>query len=237
MATDDKGIIKQSNSSDIAAFIEQAKQLRETTMSTASCGRLMFALDATASRQPTWDSACDLQGQMFETAQSVGDLQVQLCFYRGYHESRFSQWFNQAAQLHRAMRSVRCEGGLTQIKRMLHHALDEHLKHPVSALVFVGDCVEENPDVLCNLAGQLGIHRVPMFVFQEGYDPDAEPTFKELARLSGGAWCRFDHSSAQQLRDLLTAVAVFAAGGKKALQSFTEVRPALAPMVKQLTAK
>lgn len=237
MTTDDKGIIKESNSSEIAAFIQQAKQLSETATGTASSGRLMFALDATASRQPTWDSACELQGQMFEAAQNVGDLQVQLCFYRGYHESRFSQWFNKAAQLHRAMQSVRCAGGLTQIKRVLRHALDEHLKHPISALVFVGDCVEENPDVLCDLAGQLGIHRIPVFVFQEGYDPDAEPTFKELARLSGGAWCRFDHSSAQQLRDLLTAVAVFAAGGKKALQDFTDARPALAPIIKQLMAQ
>ena len=237
MATDDKGIIKQSSASEIAAFIQQTKQLSKTVMGTSTSGRLMFVLDATASRQPTWDSACELQGEMFEAVQDVGDLQVQLCFYRGYHESRFSQWFNTASQLHRAMQSVRCAGGLTQIKRILRHALDEHVRQPVSILVFVGDCVEENPDVLCDLAGQLGIHRVPIFVFQEGYDPAAETTFKELARLSGGAWCRFDHSSAQQLRDLLAAVAVFAAGGKKALQDFTGARPALAPMIKQLTGQ
>jgi len=236
MVSDDKPITTGSNSSKIADFIQKASAMRVASAS-ASSGRLMFALDATASRQPTWDSACNLHGQMFEAAQSVGDLRVQLCFYRGYHESRFSSWFNRAAQLHRAMQSVRCAGGLTQIKRVLRHALDEHLKQPINALVFVGDSVEENPDVLCDLAGQLGIHRVPVFVFQEGYDPDAEPTFREMARLSGGAWCRFDHSSAQQLHDLLTAVAVFAAGGKKALQDFTQTRPALAPMVKQLTVQ
>jgi len=236
MTSDDKSVSKHSKTNEIADFIGKANELAAST-ATGNSGRLMFALDATASRQPTWDSACNLQGQMFEAAQSVGNLQVQLCFYRGYQESRFSQWFHRAAQLHRAMQSVRCAGGLTQIKRVLRHALDEHLKHPVNALVFVGDCVEENPDVLCDLAGQLGIHRVPVFVFQEGSDPDAEPTFREMARLSGGAWCRFDHSSAQQLHDLLTAVAVFAAGGKKALQDFTQARPALAPMLKQLTAQ
>lgn len=237
MATDDKGLTKRSNAAEITAFIEQAKQLSESAAGSVSSGRLMFAMDATASRQPTWDSACNLQGEMFNAAQSVGNLQVQLCFYRGYQESRFSHWFNNAAQLHRAMQKVRCAGGLTQIKRVLRHALDEHLQQPISALVFVGDCVEENPDVLCDLAGQLGIHRVPVFVFQEGHDPDAEPILKEIARLSGGAWCRFDYNSAQQLRDLLSAVAIFAAGGRKALQDFTQSRPALATMVKQLTAQ
>ena len=210
MATDDKGLTKRSNAAEITAFIEQAKQLSESAAGSVSSGRLMFAMDATASRQPTWDSACNLQGEMFNAAQSVGNLQVQLCFYRGYQESRFSHWFNNAAQLHRAMQKVRCAGGLTQIKRVLRHALDEHLQQPISALVFV---------------------------FQEGHDPDAEPILKEIARLSGGAWCRFDYNSAQQLRDLLSAVAIFAAGGRKALQDFTQSRPALATMVKQLTAQ
>jgi len=237
MATDDKRIIKQSNSSEIANFIKQAGQVREAAMGDASSGKLMFVLDATASRQPTWDSACELQGQMFEAAAAVGGLQIQLCFYRGYKESRFSKWFVQPSHLHHAMRSVYCAGGVTQIRRMLRHAIDEHLSNAVNALVFVGDCVEENPDRLCDLAGQLGLHRVPVFVFQEGYDPDAEPTFREIARLSGGAYSRFDHSSAQQLQDLLKAVAVFAAGGKKALLDYTNERPALINMVKQLTAK
>ena len=237
MATDDKRITKQSNSSEIAEFIKQAGQVTEAAMGTASSGRLMFILDATASRQPTWDSACELQGQMFEAAAAVGGLQIQLCFYRGYQESRFSKWFVQPSHLHRAMRSVQCAGGLTQIRRMLRHAIDEHLSNSVNALVFVGDCVEENPDRLCDLAGQLGIHRVPVFVFQEGSDPDAEPTFREIARLSGGAFSRFVHNSAQQLLDLLRAVAVFAAGGKKALLDYTNERPALAHMVNQLTVK
>lgn len=237
MAINDKRIIKQSNSSEIANFIKQAGQVTEAAMGTASSGRLMFVLDATASRQPTWDSACELQGQMFEAAAAVGGLQVQLCFYRGYHESRFSKWFVQPSRLHRAMRSVQCAGGLTQIRRMLRHAIDEHLSNPVNALVFVGDCVEENPDWLCDLAGQLGIHRVPVFVFQEGFDPDAEPTFREIARLSGGAYSRFDHNSAQQLRNLLRAVAIFAAGGKKALLEYTNECPALVHMVNQLAVK
>ncbi len=74
---------------------------------------------------------------------------------------------------------------------------------------------------MCNLGGQLGILGVPAFVFHEGFDPTAKQTFKELARLTKGAYCRFDASSAGQLRDLLRAVAVYAAGGRKALDHFT----------------
>ena len=65
-----------------------------------------------------------------------------------------------------------------------------------------------------------GLRSLPVFVFHEGHEPVAERAFREIARLSGGAYCRFDASSAQQLRDLLSAVAVFAAGGRRALEDF-----------------
>jgi hypothetical protein len=118
------------------------------------------------------------------------------------------------------MREVRCAGGMTQIERVLKHTGAESRQDKVNALVFVGDCMEENIDQLCHLAGELGILGVPVFLFHEGDDQAAERTFREIARLTGGAYCRFDASSAQQLRDLLSAVAVYAAGGRKALEDF-----------------
>jgi hypothetical protein len=90
--------------------------------------------------------------------------------------------------------------------------------------VFVGDCMEEDRDALAGRAGRLGLLGVPAFVFQEGRDPAAERSFKEIARLSGGAWAPFDLHSPQVLRDLLAAVAVFAAGGRKALTRYGEAR-------------
>jgi hypothetical protein len=118
------------------------------------------------------------------------------------------------------MSDVRCAGGMTQIERVLEHTLAETRRQKVDALVFVGDCMEEDIDRLCHLAGELGILGVPVFCFHEGNDAAAERTFREVARLSGGAYCSFDASSAQQLRDLLSAVAVYAAGGRKALEDF-----------------
>jgi plasmid stabilization system protein ParE len=55
-------------------------------------------------------------------------------------------------------------------------------------------------------------------MFQEGHDPAAEQAFREIARLTGGAWCRFDPGAAAQLRDLLRAAAAYAAGGREALR-------------------
>ena len=183
-------------------------------------GRLIFAMDATASREPTWDQACGIQGRMFEEAAAIGDLRLQLCYYRGYRECRASRWYGKSDDVVRAMSAVRCAGGLTQIRRVLDHALKETDREPVSALVFVGDCVEEEIDGLCDRAARLGIKGVPAFLFHEGGDPVAARAFSEIARLSGGAFCRFDGGSAGELRELLSAVAVYAVGGRRALARY-----------------
>ncbi len=182
-------------------------------------GRLIFAMDATLSREPTWDRACQIQGEMFRETQAIGGLDVQMVYFRGFGECRRSKWVNSADELLNLMTGVRCRGGHTQIGRVLGNAIKETKSGKVDALVYVGDCMEEDADHLCALAGELGLIGVPAFVFQEGYDPVAEPTFREIAHLTKGAYCRFDAGSADQLRDLLKAVAVYAAGGRKALEN------------------
>ncbi len=185
-----------------------------------SNARLVFAMDATLSRQPSWDRACALQGQMFESTDALGGLAVQLCYYRGLAEFEASQWCTDTNTLLKQMSGVTCRGGYTQIARILKHVLAE--KEPVRAVVFVGDALEENPDELCELAGQLGIRNIPLFVFQEGNDRVVAATFRQMATLSGGAWSPFDINSASQLRDLLSAAAVYAAGGQSALLKLTQ---------------
>ena len=191
-------------------------------------GRLIFGMDATASREPMWDHACHIQSEMFTETAAIGGLDVQLCFYRGFREFYASKWVGVASELHRLMSNTRCAGGLTQISRLLDHTIRETQNSRVNALVFVGDAMEEEIDRLSDKAGQLGLNGVPAFMFHEGYNPQAEKAFREIASLSGGAYCRFDASSAQQLRDLLAAVAVFAAGGRKALENFSSKRRGVA---------
>jgi hypothetical protein len=182
-------------------------------------GRLIFALDATMSRQATWDMACALQGEMFSAAASVGNLSVQLVYFRGLTESRASRWVNDAESLRGLMGKIACQGGLTQIAAVLSHAKRETGKQPLAALVYVGDSMEENIDELCSLAGELGLRGVKAFMFHDGRDKQAETAFREIARLTGGAYLPFDSNSATDLKALLAAVATYAAGGRKALEA------------------
>lgn len=206
---------ERSSPQDIALFLQKSRAISQFVDQQP---RLMFAVDATASRQPTWDHATHLQQEMFLTSGKVASLAVQLCYYRGFREFRASRWLTDSTALAGLMGRVRCEGGHTQIAKLLKHAQAEHRKATVRALVFIGDAVEESADGLCNLAGQCGILRLPLFLFQEGRDRAVEQTFRSMARLSGGAYARFDSSSATTLASLLGAVASFAMGGRAALE-------------------
>jgi hypothetical protein len=206
---------KPSTSDDIAAFVAKAKAT--APFAAGNKGRLVFALDATMSRQPTWDMACALQADMFREAASLASLDIRLVYYRGLNECRASGWISDSAALARLMGKIDCRGGNTQIGKVLSEARREAVASGVRAVAFVGDAMEENVDELCVKAGELGLLKVPVFMFQEGHDPVAEQAFREIARLTGGAWCRFDPGAAAQLRELLRAAAAYAAGGREAL--------------------
>jgi len=201
--------------SEIDAFLKEAGKIAPSAQAR---GRLIFALDATMSRQPTWDLACELQAEMFEAAAAVGGLAVQLVYFRGVGESRASPFVANARALRDLMIKISCRGGQTQIRKVLGHVRREAEKRPVAALAYVGDAMEENPDHLCQLAGELGLLGVRAFMFHEGSDPTAERTFREIAKLTGGAYLPFNRASAAELRALLNAVATYAAGGLKALE-------------------
>jgi hypothetical protein len=204
-----------STTEDIAAFVAKAKAM--SPFAPGGKGRLVFALDATMSRQPTWDMACALQADMFREAASLGSLDIRLVYYRGLNECRASGWISDSATLAKLMRKIDCRGGNTQIAKVLSEARREAVASGVRAVVFVGDAMEETVDDLCVKAGELGLLKVPVFMFQEGRDAAVERAFREIARLTGGAWSRFDPGAAAQLRELLRAVAAYAAGGREAL--------------------
>ena len=210
----------RSSAGQVEEFLEKVAAT-PTVRPAGGRGRLIFAMDATASREPSWDQACHLQADMFHATDGLGGLEVQLVFYRGYGECKASPWVASSDELVRRMVKVKCLGGRTQLRKVLAHAIRETDGRQVNALVFVGDCFEEDVDAVCHLAGELGIRGVPAFLFQEGGDPIAAQTFRQVARLSGGAHCSFDLSSARQLKELLSAVAVFAAGGHAALEDLS----------------
>jgi len=176
--------------------------------------RLVFSIDATQSRQPTWDMAAGLTAQMFETAAAIGSLDIQLLYYRGYRECVASRWLSDAPSLIAAMQRVRCESGHTQIGRVLDHIRKENAKEKIAAAIVISDACEEDAGDLFKRATELG---VPVFMFQEGAAQDISRIYEEIARITGGAHCKFDAGAAQSLADLLRAIAAFAAGGIKAL--------------------
>jgi len=224
-ASSDQTPVATSSRADIDAFLTKVKSLAPTT-APGRRGRLIFALDATMSRQPTWDTACRLQADMFREAASIGGLDVQLVYYRGLAECRSSSWVSQADRLAGLMERIDCRGGHTQIGKIIAHARRETEKVKVQALVFVGDAMEEKLDDLCHSAGELGLLGVPAFMFQEGDDAIAGQAFREIARLTGGAYCRFDPGAAHQLGELLRAAAAYAAGGMRALADLSARRNA-----------
>ena len=224
-----KKLPSKSSSADINSFLAKVRSTPPGTTA-GKKGGLVFAMDATASREPSWDYASQLQGQMFKETANLGGLEIQLCYYRGFAEFYASPWLDNTDQLLRQMTAVHCAAGHTQINRILKHCINEAKASAkpgtesgstkINALVFIGDCVEEDIDKLGHSAGELGLLGVPAFMFQEGHDPVAAKAFQQIAHLSGGAYCPFNAGSAKQLRDLLGAVAVYAAGGHKALDNF-----------------
>ncbi|MFE1600727.1 VWA domain-containing protein [Methylobacterium sp. ID0610] len=199
----------------VAAFLDEARRLAPATSGTP---RLIFALDATMSRQPTWDLACRLQAELFAATAGLGGLAVQLVYFRGFSECRASRFVADARALTDLMAGIACRGGETQIGRVLRHVRAEAGKGPVKALVLVGDAVEEDPGGLSALAGELGLLGVPAFCFQEGDDPRAGAGFAAIARLSGGVHARFDRAAPARLAALLRAAAVYAARGLDGLR-------------------
>lgn len=223
MAQDKRPVPKRTDDGDVRAFLNKVAAT-PSVKAAGVRGRLLFGMDATASREPTWDTACQIQGDMFAETASLGGLDVQLAYYRGFHEFRATPWVSSSADLIPYMTRVRCLGGHTQLERLLRYAARETKQKRINALVFIGDALEEEVDAVCAVAGELGMLGVPCFMFHEGQDPIPLRAFKQVATLTNGAYCRFDASSAATLKELLSAVAVFAAGGRPALADYGKRR-------------
>ncbi|MCZ6889398.1 MAG: VWA domain-containing protein [Gammaproteobacteria bacterium] len=216
-----------ASKSDVDHFLARAKTAKAPAL--RSTHRIIFALDATASRAPTWDLACSLHDELFNAARDAGNIAVQLVYYRGIDGFNYTEWSTTPASLLARMSTVRCLGGRTQILRVIRHARAQAAAHPVKAVVFVGDCFEEDQDRVAAAAGELAVYGTPMFIFQEGGDRVAGQVFRYLADITRGAHVPFSDGSADELRILLRAVAAYASEGRAGLQ-----RHLSNPLVKRL---
>ena len=198
-------------------------------------GRLVFALDATMSRRPTWDMACALRADMFREAASLGAASISASsVIAASAECR-------ATAVDFRQRATGQADGQDRLPRRQHpdrQGVGGSATRPpppaCARWLFVGDAMEEAIDDLCAKAGELGLLKVPVFMFQEGHDAVAEQAFQEIARLTGGAWCRFDPGAAAQLRPNSCAAAAYAAGGRAALLRLSNA--AAPPVLGQMRA-
>ena len=223
-------IKRHDQGDDVEAFLARVRDLPTPAPGTGN-GRLVLAMDATMSRQHSWDMALEIQGDMFAEAGRIGGLDVQLVYFRGFGECRASKWTPDTAVLARLMSGIRCQGGRTQIGRVLKHLKAEAAAGKVNACIYIGDALEEDIDALAELAGEVGLLGIPVFMFQEGHDAAAETGFREIARLTRGAYFRFGSDAARILRELLSAVAVYAAGGFTALENHSARRGGAASLL------
>ncbi len=196
--------------------------------------RLIFSLDATMSRQPTWDRASRIQAEMFLEATRYGGIEIKLVYFRGLRECRATPFLADPFALAERMGRIECRAGTTQIARVLRHAAKVARRRRVAALVHVGDCCEEDVDMLAPLAGELSLVGVPCFFFHEGDDRRAAQAFRELARITGGAALAFDASSPGELAALLKGLAVWASGGTAAVARLAGREPAVAALLPHL---
>jgi hypothetical protein len=222
MAHDDSKLPRQpttTGTQSVDAFLRRAQDAPLPVAGRTSA-RLLFAIDATASRQPTWDLATELHAALFDEVARLGNITVQLAYFRGIGEFVASPWLATAEELKQRMLGVHCQGGRTQFLRLLAHALTEASARPVRAVVFIGDCFEESETELARLAGQLALRNLPLLLFQEGHDATAMRAFGLAARLTGGAHVPFEPGAADALRRLLGAAVRYATGGCAALADF-----------------
>ena len=224
-----------SSSADVQEFLSKVAAIPKAGAS-GTRGRVIFAMDATASREASWDQASNLQAEMFQETAAKGGLEVQLAYFRGFGEFNVSNWTNEPQDLLSIMTAVSCRAGETQIKKVLLHTLAETKKHSVDALIFIGDSMEEDIDRLGAVSGELGLLGVPAFIFQEGNNSIAEFAFRQISKLTNGAYCRLDVNSAQTLRQLLRAVANYAVGGRLLLEDMAKKEGgAILQIAKQLS--
>jgi hypothetical protein len=192
-------------------------------------GRLIVALDLTASRAESLIQARIATAQMFAAIKAVGKVTIKLAYWRG-DECKTTAWHDDADKITGAMLSLSCKTGTTQICRVLKQALAE--KEKLSGVVLVGDHSEDIPEELLDLAATLGGRSIPLFIFHEVVDHDqralqARPVFEQMAKLSGGVYSEFRPDSGAILRELLSTVAAFSAAGHEGVKQIAQ--PVTAP--------
>ncbi|MSP01441.1 MAG: hypothetical protein EXR07_10400 [Acetobacteraceae bacterium] len=188
--------------------------------------RLVFAVDATASREPAWAAARQVTDALVKAL--PGALDVALAVHGGGHVHTFTAFTNDAATLRDRAAGVTCISGMTRLLPILSTSL----KHPaVRVVVYIGDVFEESVAQGRRIADAMGARGTKLFVLHDTSNRDARrdaEIFWDLAKRTGGCVLPFDANAPGRLRELLAAVAVYAVGGEQLLRERDDLPGAVA---------
>lgn len=202
------------------AFLEKASALAKQkdsskiALALKKTPKLLFSMDATASRQPSWDVAQKITLSMFDVI--PGGLKIALAYHSAGRLQTVTEFRDDAGYFKDQIAAVRCQAGNTALCEILDTACDTP---GLSSLIYIGDCFEERFETAVALAQRLKEKGVPCFIFQEGDDFRAADAFKAIAEITGGAVFPFEMDSLVRVREKLDAIAAYAAGGMKLLQA------------------
>jgi hypothetical protein len=194
--------------------------------------RLVFAVDATASREPAWAAARQVTDALVKAL--PGQLDVALAVHGGSRVHTFTPFTSNAATLRDRAAGVACQAGMTRLLPILSTSL----KHPaVRVVIYIGDVFEESVIQGRRLADNMGQRGTKLIVLHDTADPaarlDAE-VFWDLAKRTGGCVLPFNASASGRLRELLSAVAVYAVGGETLLQERARDLPGAIALLEHL---
>jgi len=197
--------------------------------------RLVFAVDATASREPAWAAARQVTDALVKAL--PGELDVALAVHGGSRVHTFTGFTNDAATLRDRAAGVTCQAGLTRLLPILAASLKQRA---VRVIVYIGDVFEESLPNGRRLADELAERGTKLIVLHDTSDRaarrDAE-YFWDLAKRTGGCVLPFDASAPGRLRDLLSAVAVYAVGGEKLLRERRHALPGAVALLEHLDGR
>jgi len=176
--------------------------------------KIGFLIDATGSREQTWELAQTIQAKMFQAVSGLKAVSLRLVYF-GNNRLTALGWDNNPNSVAKHMAAVRCRTGLTQIIEGLQSFIDERPDGKAAAIILIGDCFEESSSQAERAAILLKEKGIKVFSFVEGYDPTAQSVFRRISEITGGKFARF--GSNMPLSDLCEGVVLLASGGEKAL--------------------
>jgi voltage-gated potassium channel Kch len=196
--------------------------------------RLVFALDATASREPAWEAAKATTDALCQAL--PGQLDVALAVHGGSRLRVFTEFVSEPGPLRDQAAGIQCEAGETRLLDIMERTRDAG---DVKVLVYIGDVFEESVEGAESLAAALRLRGTRIIILHDAANAltveRSRAVFERIAKITGGAVLPFDASAVDKLRAMLEAISTLAVGGMKLLEQRAAALPAAATLLRQLS--